>query len=276
MVPVPSLTTPSIAVVSSAAVSALIGWLYWEGSRCLIDAAVGVDHAAPDLRLHQLAAGWRPRRRPRHLQRRRQQPLLADRDPGDVDRVAAGRAALPVVVDAALVDLVVGQVDRRGRVEAEAFPCTRTACPCRPAGRAGANQVLTELVSAVSRRDRAEVLCRSRSAAAVPSTSSDPGASIVVSGVIAPLSRPGRGGHHLEGRARRVEALGGAVEQRRFELVLVAAARVRRGPGSGRSGGLEAITLTRAGARLDRDDGAEARRPRGRRAPTRCASGRCW
>ena len=51
------------------------------------------------------------------------------------------------------------------------------------------NQVLTELVSAVSRAIGPKSSVKSLFSG-WPSTSSEPGASIVVSGVIAPLSRP--------------------------------------------------------------------------------------
>src|SRR5262249_23675008 len=51
------------------------------------DAAVGVDHPAPDLGLHLVALVGDGGGDQRVLERRHQQPLLADRDPGDVDRV---------------------------------------------------------------------------------------------------------------------------------------------------------------------------------------------
>ncbi len=51
------------------------------------------------------------------------------------------------------------------------------------------NQVLTELVSAVSREIGPKFSVKSF-CSGVPSTSSVPGATIVVSGVIAPLSSP--------------------------------------------------------------------------------------
>ena len=119
------------------------------------------------------------------------------------------------------------------------------------------NQVLTELVSAVSR-------------AIAPKSSPKSFAS----GVPFDFERarrvdrrfrrdraavqPGRGGHDLEGRARRVEALGRPVEQRRFDFVGVQLLEfvgdpvrvVRRVRGH---------HLDRAGARFDRDHGAEAR-----------------
>ena len=90
LVPVPSLTTPSIAVVSSSAVFALIGWLYSEGSSRLTTRPSGSTTrfqicgfiSLPLLATAAATIG--------DLQRRRQQPLLADRDPGDVDRVVAG------------------------------------------------------------------------------------------------------------------------------------------------------------------------------------------
>ena len=234
LVPVPSLTTPSIAVVSSAAVCASIGWLYWDGSRRLITRPSGSTtrlQICGFIRLPPLATAAATSAICSGVT---SEALLADRDAGDVDRVVAAEQ-LPAFVDAARVDLVVGQVDRRGRVEAEAvhvFEQRVLADLFAELGEPGVDRVGQRRVE----RDRAEVL-----------------GEVVLQRLALDVEFAGRvdrrfrrdraaveaggGGHHLEGRAGRVLALGGAVEQRRFDFVFVQLSRVRREPGWGRRAG---------------------------------------
>ena len=121
-----------------------------------------------------------------------------------------------------------------------------------------ANQVLTELVSAVSRaigpKLSVEVVFqrpgpRRRAAGRVDRRFRRDRAAV----------EPGGRGHHLEGRARRVLALGGAVEQRRFGFVFVQL-REFVGDPVGVVGRVRGEHPDPAAARLDRDHGAEAGR----------------
>ena len=197
----------------------------------------------------------------RHLQRRHRQPLLADGSAGDVDWCVRARAA-----------------GRCGR--------GRTARPRRRAGRScgsvknpnslivfsawsapsfwptWANTVLTDWVSAVLRS-----IGRS---SRVPALQSGWNSSVMqaravdqrVMGRVQLAFERRRGGHGLERRSRRVQALGGAVQER-----CAAVGRI-----SGRSSvttrvGVEGRRGVHrdhpAGARLDRDHRADAagRRP---------------
>ena len=114
--------------------------------------------------------------------------------------------------------------------------------------------MLTEFVSAVSRVIEPQSWLKSL-ASGWPWTSSDPGALIVVSGVIVPLSRPAAAVTTL-----KVEPGGYWPWVARLNSGEVGSALSRRGvrgPGSGRTGGFEASTWTRPLGGLDRDHGAE-------------------
>ena len=166
-VPVPSFTTWLIIAASALAVARL-------------------HHLALLARLDRAAPSGRRRRAPRSTRcgrirlpplrdrRRPPSPSAAASPAGAPGRSPRGRcrprressSSLPLVVDAARAQLVARQVDRRLAVEAEPPHVLVHRRPCRAPRRPGAQTVLTEFVSAVGERDRAEApRCRSSTAA---------------------------------------------------------------------------------------------------------------
>ena len=111
---------------------------------------------------------WRPSRRPRHLQRRDLQLVLADRHAPDVDlRAASAAAAAPLASYSPLGRHLVGRVvERRLAVEAEALHVRRPSCALPSCSPTCAQTVLTECVSAVVSVIVAEAARCRRSAAA--------------------------------------------------------------------------------------------------------------
>ena len=213
-VPVPPSTAACIIAATALAVSGLTarprscGFVAHDGR------AVRRDDAVDDVGPHHDAVVRDRRGDHRHLQRRHEQPLLAEREPARIDVGVLLRVEeLRPLVEAARRALVRRRLERRRRVEAEAL------------------RVLDELLRAelladvaedrvdrvLQRRAQVEAAERRGRVVVVDALAVD----LAVAGVdearrgreAARVDR-GRGGDDLEGRARRVEAGGGAVEER--------------------------------------------------------------
>ena len=150
-VPVPSRTTLAIMSPTSRAVDAFITCDSSLGLDASDRAPVAVDDRGRRGRLHQRAAVGHGRGDHRHLQRRREQAVLADRHAPDVDasgssaatNAPARRENTPLGARS-----LGGQVDRRRARRSRSAPCTRCIVSPPSFSPTSAHTVLTEFVSA--------------------------------------------------------------------------------------------------------------------------------
>ena len=183
------------------------------------DAARRRDDSVDSVRFHDYALVANRRRDHRHLFRRRQHPLLAEREPARVD---LSRRVVRVVEPAVLVEaagraLVAGRLERRVLVEAELL---RRAEDAARADRLAdlAEDRIDRVLERLQEVHRAEALGPALVAEVLHLLAVLDAVALVeearVDRVLARVERCGAR-DHLEGRSRRVQAVGGPVQQRR-------------------------------------------------------------
>ena len=173
------------------------------------------DELLDDERPHHDPGVADPARDHRHLERRDEHPLLPEGHPPGVDvRVALRVPELAVAVEAARVPLALGRLERRALVEAELLRLVED--PLRAQRLAdvaedGVDRVLQRgrEVDPPERPARVEVVDPLAVGDAVPRVDERRAR------LPAARGEGGRRGHDLEDRARRIEALGGPVDERR-------------------------------------------------------------